>query len=90
MKSGKRKNGEYLPLCWEGSDPPAEYVYGHVSREEAIKAICAETGANPDDFKDSRHLYGRWSMTGRDDVDMEMYTYRDPGRGRFPITEVRI
>lgn len=41
---------------------------------------------------DIRHAYGRWSCEPLDDEPngVVLRTYTQPGRGRFPITQIRV
>ncbi len=90
MRKKKYNYGDYIYLIWEdGGSPDAYYIRGHVSHDEGIATLIGE-GAIDNEFEVGRadHIYGRWSMQPREDgTGHILRTYKEPGRGRFAITE---
>ena len=88
----KHEFGELIVLCWEDY-PGYEIVRGHVSDIEANSAMIAEYGVGEvPPIKSIEHKYGRWGV-GMDETGERMqmfYDYETRGRGRFPVTIVRV
>lgn len=94
---GKRY-GEYIHLYWDTIVPEAFYIRGHVTDAEAFAVVLKEeldlhpvTQENME-LARPEHKYARWAFDGsQDDGHCHvLQTYNESGRGRFPVTEIRI
>lgn len=86
---------EYIELWWDG-DPPAEYVRGHVSENEARETLDTVHGfcAGSDGQWEVKHRWARWEPAGHHmrscGCERVMQVYDEKGRGMFAVTELRI
>jgi hypothetical protein len=89
MAMKRHNDGDHIYLVWDGT-PDAYYIKGHVSHEAGIGTLI-DAGAIDDEKEvgQANQMYGRWSMEGNDhDLGKcVLRTYKEPGRGRFKITE---
>lgn len=72
MPFTKHKDGDYIELHWEYSDPDAYYVRGHVDEPTFRAAIESHEGRDifyGVDTLTLRHAFAFWSMEGGPDVD---------------------
>ena len=87
----KTREGELIHLMWECHDPDFAAVRGHVDIEAFIRKVEGYDPEeyNADIFRQPRHAWAIWLMSGCDSVDegMSFLSIRDsPGRGRFKVT----
>ena len=89
MSTRRFEDGEYMNLIWDGS-PDAHYIKGHVSHKDGIYTLI-DYGVIDDSTEVGQAVqkYGRWSMQGDapEGCSSVLREYKDPGRGRFKITE---
>lgn len=86
----KRKDGQYIPLCWEGK-PLAFYVKGHIETSEACETVARNEGADHTTLYGT-HKYARFVFRQEgtpDGCDHTLKVYPHPGRGLFKVTEVK-
>lgn len=87
----REETGEYMELLWEG-ERPYECVRGHVSKDEARRALNSEQKGLGDGELTIEHKYARWgfpdSMFGSEGYDRMLNVYNSVSQGRFKITIV--
>ncbi len=86
----KYKEREYMNLVWDGS-PDAYYIKGHVTHEQGIEILEAQTCLDDDELEalgQAVQKYGRWSCQGDapEGCKRVLREYTTAGRGRFKIT----
>lgn len=82
--------GIFLALDWE-DDSDVEYVYGHITLDEARAAFEKHGGLGCGDAVNSiRHRWARKVPGGRSDYEWILHTYDAPGRGAFAVTELDV
>lgn len=78
-----------MNLNWEDM-PDALYVRGHMSPEDASRALRDYYG-HEFIYETPAPCFGRWSTeAGLDGCGHVLRTYREAGRGRFAIMEARV
>ncbi len=83
----KEKDGQYIPLNWDGSYPEAYYIKGHVTKDAAYKTLQHQEGLNPDDIAYVKHKYARWGFSSNGDYEHQLNVYDNTSRGAFKVTE---
>ncbi len=84
------QDGEYMDLIWDGS-PDAYYIKGHVTHEQGIEILEAQTCLDDDELEAlgrAVQKYGRWSCQGDrvEGCSLVLREYMTLGKGRFKIT----
>lgn len=90
MGKGRRKDGDYIPLCWEGT-PEAYYIKGHIPFPEACGIVAREEALDPATLH-STHKHARFVFRQEgtpDGCDHTLKVNSMPAPGRFKVTEVK-
>ena len=82
----KEKHGQYIAIYWE-DDSDVEYIMGHVTLEEARKALNMWSLGWGDGFNTVTHKWARWQPMRNGNHDMLLIIVEGPARGAFAVTE---
>ena len=91
MRPAKSRYGEFMRLDWD-DDSDVEYVYGHVTLDEA-KAAFEKWGGSGcgESVNGIKHRWARKRPTGRySEYEWMLHTYDMPSRGAFAVTELDV
>jgi hypothetical protein len=88
----KEKHGEFISIVWDDYEPEFEYVRGHVTQDEAVKACIHYHGErDAPTVHGVKHRWARWVPASNwSDFSAMFYTYDEKSKGTFPVTEIRV
>jgi hypothetical protein len=80
-----------MHLDWE-DDSDVEYVYGHVTLDQAKAAFESYGGSGCGEAVNGiKHRWARKCPTGQySEYEWMLHTYDVPSRGAFPVTELDV
>lgn len=84
----KEKHGEFICIIWE-CDTDVEFVKGHVTKDEATKAVTHYHGEiDAPVVHGVKHKFARWVPASHySDFGMMFHVYDEKGKGMFAVTE---
>ena len=90
-RQSKNRHGQFMRLDWE-DDSDVEYVYGHVTLDQAKAAFESYGGSGCGEAVNGiKHRWARKCPTGQySEYEWMLHTYDVPSRGAFPVTELDV